>query len=409
MRSGERIVISDDLSVEILGRGDFGERTVQLSPKGDVFDVLERAGHVPLPPYIHRPDTVADRERYQTVFARERGSVAAPTAGLHFTPEILDACSAAGAAIARVTLHVGLGTFQPLHTEIIEEVKLHSESFSVPAETVAAMDAASRIVAVGTTSVRAIESDPAQPAHRTIHLPGFSFPQNRSHAHQLPSAEIEPAGAGLRLCRNRVGVSRLPPRRRSPLPFLLLRRLHADRGIIVSLELRRSLSDLLAKARTRSFQHLLVHQLTRAAAVIFGGGVVILLAGTEYLSAFWLILLVAVAVGAAIYIALRKRPSTYRVAQRIDAKLQLHDTLSTAAHFLEAPGTEDAAIRESQRMQAERAAQSVDLKQALPLSRPRALYPAIALALALAAVAATALCRARLLRSAHLSGSERLR
>jgi len=175
MRSGERIVISDELTVEILGRGEFGERTVRLSPKGDVFDVLERAGHVPLPPYIHRPDTPADRERYQTVFARERGSVAAPTAGLHFTPEILDACRAAGATTARVTLHVGLGTFQPLHTDVIEEVKLHSESFHVPPETIAAMDAASRVVAVGTTSVRAIESDPASPRTDLFISPGFHF------------------------------------------------------------------------------------------------------------------------------------------------------------------------------------------------------------------------------------------
>ncbi len=175
MRSGERILISDELTVEILGRGDFGERTIKLSPKGDVFDVLERAGHVPLPPYIHRPDTAADRERYQTVFARERGSVAAPTAGLHFTPEILDACREAGAATARVTLHVGLGTFQPLHTNVIEEVKLHSESFRVPQETLAAMDAASRIVAVGTTSVRAIESDPARPRTELFISPGFHF------------------------------------------------------------------------------------------------------------------------------------------------------------------------------------------------------------------------------------------
>ena len=96
MRSGERIVISDELTVEILGSGEFGERTVKLSPTGELFDVLERAGHVPLPPYIRRADTSADRERYQTVFARERGSVAAPTAGLHFTPEILDACRARG-------------------------------------------------------------------------------------------------------------------------------------------------------------------------------------------------------------------------------------------------------------------------------------------------------------------------
>jgi S-adenosylmethionine:tRNA ribosyltransferase-isomerase len=175
MRSGERIVISNELAVEILGRGEFGERTVKLSPKGDVFEVLERAGHVPLPPYIRRPDTTADRERYQTVFARERGSVAAPTAGLHFTPEILDACRAAGAAMARVTLHVGLGTFQPLHTEVIEEVKLHSESFVVPPETSAAMDAASRVVAVGTTSVRAIESDPSRSQTELFISPGFAF------------------------------------------------------------------------------------------------------------------------------------------------------------------------------------------------------------------------------------------
>jgi S-adenosylmethionine:tRNA ribosyltransferase-isomerase len=175
MRSGERIVISDELTVEILGRGEFGERTVKLSPNGELFDVLERAGHVPLPPYIRRADTSSDRERYQTVFARERGSVAAPTAGLHFTAEILDACRARGAEVAWVTLHVGLGTFQPLHTEIIDDVRLHSESFVVPQETVRAMDAAARVVAVGTTSVRAIESDPARLETDLFISPGFKF------------------------------------------------------------------------------------------------------------------------------------------------------------------------------------------------------------------------------------------
>jgi S-adenosylmethionine:tRNA ribosyltransferase-isomerase len=175
MPSGERIVISEELTVEILGRGEFGERTVKLSPKGELFDVLDRAGHVPLPPYIRRADTSADRERYQTVFARERGSVAAPTAGLHFTPEILDACRAGGAGIAWVTLHVGLGTFQPLHTEIIEDVRLHSESFVVPQENIQAMDRAARVVAVGTTSVRAIESDPAGPETDLFISPGFEF------------------------------------------------------------------------------------------------------------------------------------------------------------------------------------------------------------------------------------------
>ncbi len=158
MRTGERVIISDDLTLDITGRGEFGERTVRLHPTGDLFEILERAGHVPLPPYIRRADAPSDRERYQTVFARERGSVAAPTAGLHFTPEVLGASQAHGAAVAYVTLHVGLGTFQPLRTEIIEEVKLHSETFSVPPETIAAMDRAKRVVAVGTTSVRAIES-----------------------------------------------------------------------------------------------------------------------------------------------------------------------------------------------------------------------------------------------------------
>ena len=175
MRSGERVVISDELDAEILGRGEFGERTVRLRPSGDLFEILDRAGHVPLPPYIRRPDTRADRERYQTVFARERGSVAAPTAGLHFTPEILEACRSAGAEIARVTLHVGLGTFQPLHGETVEGVKLHSESFTVPGETVRAMEHAARVIAVGTTSVRAIESPPGGGETDLFIHPGFEF------------------------------------------------------------------------------------------------------------------------------------------------------------------------------------------------------------------------------------------
>lgn len=175
MRSGEHVTISEELTAAILGRGEFGERTVRLKPTGEIFEVLERSGHVPLPPYIRRPDTPADRSRYQTVFARERGSVAAPTAGLHFTSEILDACRAAGAEIARVTLHVGLGTFQPLHADAIENVKLHAESFTVPEAAVRAMDAAKRVVAVGTTTVRAIESDPANSETDLFIHPGFRF------------------------------------------------------------------------------------------------------------------------------------------------------------------------------------------------------------------------------------------
>jgi S-adenosylmethionine:tRNA ribosyltransferase-isomerase len=172
---GDHIKISDELEVEVLDRGEFGERTVKLHTKGDVHDVLERAGHVPLPPYIRREDTAADRERYQTVFARERGSVAAPTAGLHFTPEVLNACRAAGADVAKITLHVGLGTFAPLRTDVIEEVRLHHESIHVPEETVAIMDRAKRVVAVGTTSVRAIESPAGVPETDLFISPGFQF------------------------------------------------------------------------------------------------------------------------------------------------------------------------------------------------------------------------------------------
>jgi S-adenosylmethionine:tRNA ribosyltransferase-isomerase len=175
MRTGERIVFSEELAAEVLARGEHGERTVRLCPRGDLDTVLDRVGHTPLPPYIRRPDTEADRERYQTVYARDRGSVAAPTAGLHFTPEILERCRAAGAEIARVTLHVGLGTFQPLHTEVIEEVRLHKERFEVTEEARGAMEGAKRVVAVGTTSVRAIESEPSQPETDLFISPGFRF------------------------------------------------------------------------------------------------------------------------------------------------------------------------------------------------------------------------------------------
>ena len=113
---GERLVfpaLSGDvaLEAEVLERGQFGERLLRFEPVEDFFAVLERIGHMPLPPYIRRDDADADRERYQTVFSRERGSVAAPTAGLHFTPQILDAIVARGVEVARITLHVGLGTF----------------------------------------------------------------------------------------------------------------------------------------------------------------------------------------------------------------------------------------------------------------------------------------------------------
>jgi len=152
LRTGERIQF-DGLEAEIIGRGDYGERTVHFRLNGDIFVLLDKIGHVPLPPYIKRPDTPEDRYRYQTVFAHETGSIAAPTAGLHFTPEILDACRRAGAEIACVTLHVGLGTFQP-----VREEKLHSERFHITADNAARIKASQRVICVGTTSVRAVES-----------------------------------------------------------------------------------------------------------------------------------------------------------------------------------------------------------------------------------------------------------
>jgi S-adenosylmethionine:tRNA ribosyltransferase-isomerase len=155
---GERIHFPGGLEAEITARGEFGERTIRFQTDADLFGEFEKIGHVPLPPYIKRGDEARDRERYQTVFAREKGSVAAPTAGLHFTPEILEQCRAAGAEVAYVTLHVGLGTFQPLHAQQVEQGRLHSERYRITEENAARMRAARRLVAVGTTSVRTVES-----------------------------------------------------------------------------------------------------------------------------------------------------------------------------------------------------------------------------------------------------------
>jgi S-adenosylmethionine:tRNA ribosyltransferase-isomerase len=158
MRLRERIEFEGGLEGEIVERGDLGLRTIQFDTDADLFAEFERVGHIPLPPYIKRPDEPADRERYQTVFAREKGSAAAPTAGLHFTPEILEECRARGAETAYVTLHVGLGTFQPLHAEQVETARLHAESYSLDEANAAKLHAAKRVVAVGTTTVRTIES-----------------------------------------------------------------------------------------------------------------------------------------------------------------------------------------------------------------------------------------------------------
>ena len=152
---------SFELEAEVIGRGTFGERRIRFAPVADFFARVERIGHVPLPPYIDREDQAADRDRYQTVYARARGSVAAPTAGLHFTPEILERIRHRGIEIAEITLHVGLGTFQPVRVEKVEDHKLHSEWYEISREAAQAINAAKdegrRVVAVGTTTVRTLE------------------------------------------------------------------------------------------------------------------------------------------------------------------------------------------------------------------------------------------------------------
>jgi len=167
---GEKLFFSTELTAEVIGRGEFGERTLRFDPVPDFFAVVEKLGHVPLPPYIAREDRQEDRERYKTVYARAEttGSVAAPTAGLHFTPQILAEIRERGIEIAELTLHVGLGTFQPVHVANVEEHKLHRESYSI-SETAAvqinrALAEKRRVVAVGTTTVRTLEFAASQNA-----------------------------------------------------------------------------------------------------------------------------------------------------------------------------------------------------------------------------------------------------
>ncbi|MGH9815103.1 MAG: tRNA preQ1(34) S-adenosylmethionine ribosyltransferase-isomerase QueA [Candidatus Acidiferrales bacterium] len=166
---GERIIFGEDeLEAEVIGRGDLGLRKLRLSSRGPVAGVIERLGHVPLPPYIERSDEPSDRERYQTMFAQRTGAVAAPTAGLHFTPEVLERLRARGVELAEITLHVGLGTFQPIHEEEIERHKMHAEAYEIPAKTAERLRAAKAsgrpVLAVGTTVVRALEDAAARAA-----------------------------------------------------------------------------------------------------------------------------------------------------------------------------------------------------------------------------------------------------
>ena len=169
LKPGRHVHVSPDLEVEILEATERRTRIVRLQSTLPIEAAIERYGHVPLPPYIERPDGDADSERYQTVYARESGSVAAPTAGLHFTPELLDDLARRGVHRADVVLHVGAGTFKPVEVEDPAEHVMHEESYTFPAEAAATLNDVrghgGGIWAVGTTSVRVLESVVASDGH----------------------------------------------------------------------------------------------------------------------------------------------------------------------------------------------------------------------------------------------------
>ncbi|MBQ7661341.1 MAG: tRNA preQ1(34) S-adenosylmethionine ribosyltransferase-isomerase QueA, partial [Clostridia bacterium] len=158
--AGRRFSFSDKLTAKVAAVLDDGNRVLDFECDGNFYEVLDEIGQMPLPPYI--TEKLADRERYQTVYSRELGSAAAPTAGLHFTNELLNQISEMGVKICRVTLHVGLGTFRPVKTERIEDHHMHSEWYHIPAESARILNetraSGRRIICVGTTSCRTVES-----------------------------------------------------------------------------------------------------------------------------------------------------------------------------------------------------------------------------------------------------------
>ncbi len=159
-KEGVRLFVSEELSLEVEGITPTGERHIRFFYEGAFEDVLSRVGTVPLPPYIH--EKLADPERYQTVYSKENGSAAAPTAGLHFTPELLSRIREMGVEVVEVLLHVGLGTFRPVKVDDVEQHTMHSEYYEVSAAAADAVNRAKRegrrIICVGTTSVRTLET-----------------------------------------------------------------------------------------------------------------------------------------------------------------------------------------------------------------------------------------------------------
>ncbi len=186
MRLGQRVNFGEGrLEAEIIAHGDHGHRTLRFTTRDgeDSFAAISALGHMPLPPYIDRADEEADRERYQTIFASQPGAIAAPTAGLHFTPAILEKIAARSIEICQLTLHVGLGTFQPIRSETLEGHEMHAERYEISAETAARITTAKRegrrILAIGTTAVRALEdaaqravNAPSQESNELLIAPG---------------------------------------------------------------------------------------------------------------------------------------------------------------------------------------------------------------------------------------------
>jgi S-adenosylmethionine:tRNA ribosyltransferase-isomerase len=172
LKTGKKILFGEDLRAEVLDKTAEGRVFVRFEADGDFDEILERLGKTPLPPYIKREDDDfdKDRERYQTVFARQRGAIAAPTAGLHFTPQILEEIKDSGASIAEITLHVGYGTFEPVRVSDLSEHQVLPENYEIPAETAEILNRAKaedrRIIAIGTTTTRALESNISR--HKTF-------------------------------------------------------------------------------------------------------------------------------------------------------------------------------------------------------------------------------------------------
>lgn len=190
VRTGEVLVFGDnELEAEILDRGEYGVRRARLRARtGTIEETIERLGHVPLPPYIHRQDEAGDRSAYQTVYAKVRGAVAAPTAGLHFTQRVLSALAARGVETCEITLHVGLGTFQPVRAQQVEDHQMEAELYEISESAAVAinraLDQRRRVIAVGTTSVRTLETvagehdgrvAPGRGESRLFIFPGFPF------------------------------------------------------------------------------------------------------------------------------------------------------------------------------------------------------------------------------------------